>query len=65
MAEKKTVWANHSFYWKTNLSEDRMREIDDLLGGMTPYQRAMIGDLIGDVREEQRFEDDYGHSLEE
>ena len=51
-----SVYRSHiapsSFFWDTKLSQDRMQEIIDWIAQLPDDQRALLNDLLDDVREE-------------
>ncbi|RJQ25754.1 hypothetical protein C4577_05150 [Candidatus Parcubacteria bacterium] len=59
---KKTVYKNYSFFWNTNLSNGRMKEIDKWIGTLTPERKDMIRDLLKDERDEAFYDayEEYG-----
>lgn len=57
MANHRCVHRWHSFFWNTDLSDERMKEINAFIGGLTQEQRAMIQDLLDDVREGCEWEE--------
>ena len=50
-----SVTKNHSFFWDTKLTEERMWEISDWLGSLTPEQRKLLDDMLADMREEAEW----------
>lgn len=44
-----------SFYWNSDLSEDRKLEICEWVKSLTPAQFSMLGELLNDVQEETEF----------
>jgi hypothetical protein len=55
MPNHRCVKKHHSFFFKTELSDARMNEIDRFIDGLTHEQRNMIRDLLDDVRDETTF----------
>ncbi len=51
-----TVRKNHSFFWRTNLSFERMCQISEWLGSLTEDQKKMVEELCKDAREDENFE---------
>ena len=52
---KNTVYSEHSFYWDTELSEERMEEIAAWLGNLPFKERRYISDLIEDTVADEQF----------
>ena len=47
-----TVQKNHSFFWDTDLSPERMKEISDWIGNLSPEDRQKLRDLLRDQERE-------------
>lgn len=58
---KVTVYPNHAFYFRTSLSEERMKEINAWLGTLTNDQRSLLEDVLDDVREWRDFHQSLGN----
>ena len=54
---KKTTYPNHSFYWATPLSEERMGEIDGWVGSLTQEQETFLRLLLEDGYEKGRSDE--------
>ena len=52
------VFDNHAFFWKSSLTQERMRQIDQWIGSLTKEQRKMLDDLLSDTRDDARWEDE-------
>jgi len=47
-----TVRKNRSFHYRTKLSFERMCQISDWIGSLTPEQKDMLEDVIFDARDD-------------
>lgn len=50
-----TVRPNHSFFWNTDLTLERMQEISDWIGTLSKEDRKKLDDLLTDVREDVQW----------
>jgi hypothetical protein len=48
-----SVQPNHSFFWDTKLSLERMKEISDWIGSLSKEDKSKLDDLIADVKDEE------------
>lgn len=52
----RTVYPGIAFFWKTQLSDERMAEIAEWLHGLPENERKMVDDLLWDKREETAWD---------
>ena len=50
-----------SFYWATNLSDERKQQILDWVAAMSDDEAGLLSDLIWDVREQQDYDKPIGN----
>lgn len=53
---KKTNWPGHSFYWQTDLTVQRMREISDWVLSLPSDQKELLQDLVSDMKQRTQIE---------
>lgn len=51
-----SVQKHHSFFWNTNLSNKRMKQISDWIGSLAKEEQDMLYELLTDAREDTEFD---------
>ena len=57
-----TIQKNHSFFWDTKLSKERMELISKWIGKLSKDELGLLKDLISDVEENERWNADEAQS---
>ncbi len=58
--EKKTVLPGHSFFWKTRMTNERMKAISDWIVSLKGEERMMLSDLMNDIRQDEEYHNNEG-----
>ena len=55
MSTYRSHTAPSSFFWDSDLSEERKQQIIEWIENMNDEQRSMLNDLLDDVRAEEQY----------
>lgn len=51
-----TVQKHHSFFWNSELTPERMKEISDWIGSLSKEDRRKLRDVLKDAIDECRYD---------